>query len=70
MKKRVLRAEIHGRREKEIEWDGMEAEPGVERFRAPHDQRFAAGPRQGHSVLDPRKMPAHFSVLFSRPVFR
>ena len=32
--------------------------------RASHDQRFAAGPRQGHSVLDPRKMLAHFSVFF------
>ena len=32
-------------------------------FRASHDQRFAAGPRQGHSVLDPRKMLVHFSVF-------
>ena len=32
-------------------------------FRALHDQRFAAGPRQGHSVLDPRKMLVHFSVF-------
>ena len=24
-------------------------------FRAAHDQRFAAGPRQGHFVLDPEK---------------
>ena len=32
------------------------------KFRAPHDQRLAAGPRQGHLVLDPRKMLAHFSV--------
>ena len=33
-------------------------------FRASHDQRLAAGPRQGHLVLDPRKMLAHFSVFF------
>ena len=29
-------------------------------FRALHDQRLAAGPRQGHFVLDPGKMRAHF----------
>ena len=32
-------------------------------FRAAHDQRLAAGPRQGHSVLDPEKMHPHFSAL-------
>ena len=31
-------------------------------FRAAHDQGLAAGPRQGHPVLDPRKMLMHFSV--------
>ena len=32
-------------------------------FRASHDQRLAAGPRQGHFVLDPRKMHSHFSAF-------
>ena len=32
-------------------------------FRASHDQRLAAGPRQGHVVLDPRKMHSHFSAF-------
>ena len=37
-------------------------EEGKMGFRAAHDQRLAAGPRQGHPVLDPRKMLMHFSV--------
>lgn len=32
-------------------------------FRAAHGQCFAAGPRQGHFVLDPRKMHSHFSAF-------
>ena len=32
-------------------------------FVLPHDQRLAAGPRQGHFVLDPRKMHSHFSAF-------
>ena len=32
-------------------------------FRASHDQRLAAGPRQGHLVLDPGKMHSHFSAF-------
>ena len=30
------------------------------KFRALHGQRLAAGPRQGHSALDPRKMRCIF----------
>ena len=31
-------------------------------FRAAHDQRFAAGPRQGHFVLDPEKCKRIFRL--------
>ena len=33
-------------------------------FRAPHDQRLAAGPRQGHSVLDPEKCECIFPFFY------
>ena len=33
---------------------------GKMRFRAAHDQRLAAGPRQGHPVLDPENCDRSF----------
>ena len=37
-------------------------------FRAPHDQRFPAGPRQGSATLDPEKNAMHFSVSFKKKI--
>ena len=33
-------------------------------FRAAHDRRLSAGPRQGSKTLDPGKKTLHFSVIF------